>query len=313
MARIWQYPGLVEPVQVTTAAESVTVDKWFTRTEEPRRRRRTMAPFEPQIIDAQALTQPETVSADRTFQQVSNPTRRKRTNAWMPPLAQTDVFAPESVSLDRFAPQTPDMIFRTKRLRHTYPAWFGLEEEPAEQIKDDWQPQPQIPRTRRGSRRPHLAPYLFEPPEGPLPPTIPELMAAIYQTPVPYLRHKSYRFLFVGTAFKEPSALFHPCPPYSDWTPVGVSTADWSKTDPRTTSWTQTREMDATDTALFDDTGVLFDDLVVLFDGMDTSLLEGSLADPKDTNWGQTNPGTTNWGGATPPATDWETCGGSEG
>lgn len=311
--RLWQYSVLVEPVLVTTAPEDVTVDKWFTRTEEPSRRRRTMARFEPQIIDAAALTQPEAVTVDRVFEQVSDPRRRRRTNAWMAHLAQADVFSPESVTVDRFAPQIPDQVFRKKKLRQTYPAWFGMEEEPAEQKKDDWQPQPQIPRTRRGQRRPHLMPtHMFQ--ENIVPPiTTPEIIAAVYQTPQPYRRHKPWQYLMPFVAFREPSVLFHPCPPYTDWTPVTVSTADWAKADPPTTGWTQTAEMDATDTTLFDDTSVTFDSLLVPFDGMDASLLEGNLADPPNTNWAKADPQTTNWGAASTPTTDWGTCGGSEG
>ncbi len=380
---------VVAGFKIVSSGESITPDKWDNRTSVPTRRRRSLAHITPiGTMDPYILSQPESVTADRSFRQVSDPTRT-RTNSWMPYLAQTDIFAPETASLDRvfkqvsdptrrrrtiawmphlaqsdifaeevvtidrFAPQMPDMIFRTKKMRHIYPAYFGLEEEPSEQIKDDWQPQPQIPRTRRGLRRPHLMPD-FQPisttglaaPEAvtldrwrgyqadrvyrtkrmvhmypasiyqlPIIPPIPieQMLAAIYQTNQPYRRHTPRQYLYPTLAFKEPSVLFHPCPPYSDWTPVAVSTANWAQSDPHTTPWTQTAAMDATDIYDFDDLVIDFDDMVVDFDGMDGNLLEGSLADPPNTNWSKSDPVTGQWSTETPPTTDWETCGGSEG
>jgi hypothetical protein len=313
MARIWQYPGLVEPVVTTVVPETIRVDKWNSRTNEPSRRRRTLAYITPTtVMDPVALTQPERVSADRGFRQVSDPTRRRRTNAWMPSLAQSDIFAKEVVSLDRWMPQRVDYVFRTKRQRHIYPSWFGLEEEPAEQPKLDWQPQPTLPRWSK-PRRPHLIPSVMLQESIRTPATVPEMMAAIYQTPIPYLRHKPRQYIWPFSAFKEPSVLFHPCPPLTDWTPGTVAVTDWGQTNPGTTNWTQTALMDASDLYDFDDLTVDFDSLTVPFDGLDITLLEGSLADPPNTNWNSSDPGTTDWQGSSTPTTDWDQCGGSEG
>lgn len=221
---------------------------------------------------------------------------------WFDP---SDFQLPVDLTVEKWVGQYPNIIFDRQRNQYSYPTYFGLEDEPKEQFDADWFPLANLPRwdvQRQQYTYPHLSYVEVHNPIvtdwlGHHPDIVFDKQRLQY----------TYQFFF-----KEMSVLFHHCPPLTGWDEVTTREAAWSEADPVNTDWTQTAEIDAVVLA-YDDSATDYDSISVYFDGYDPALLEGTLADPKNTDWSQSDPPSTGWSEADPSSTEWDECGGSEG
>jgi len=141
------YPSLADAIVVTTAAETITTDKWQAPLSQPAARLRTPAgqPFF-------YFVKSEDVSADRWLQSLSVPTRARPINQPQTIIVKADPFA-ESVSIDKWGqPLSEPKRFAKNLNAYQQPFAYFVKADPFQETvsADRWQQPLSEPMRRRG-------------------------------------------------------------------------------------------------------------------------------------------------------------------
>ncbi|MEM3077619.1 MAG: hypothetical protein QXW38_08400 [Candidatus Nitrosotenuis sp.] len=148
MARIVQYPGLMEPINTTGGAppEIITADKWLGEYPDFVSKIKKQAHTYPHFFNDDKHTgDPENFRDINYYHsypdKVFGIKKQQHTFPDFSPIDPSHLGDAESFQDINYYQSFPDKIFGIKKQQHTYPAWEGLEEEPVEESSiDSWQP-----------------------------------------------------------------------------------------------------------------------------------------------------------------------------